>query len=74
MEITTKKEILVHKNIIKAYVLMVGGKEVRVEKWWTESMNGDYENDYRVENGKEVEEVLGEDVWEQLKDFITNLK
>lgn len=74
MEITIKEEILVHKNVIKAYTLMVGGKEVKLEKWWNESMNGDYDNDYKIENEKEIEELLGEEEWDKLNEFISELK
>lgn len=74
MEKSIKDETLVHKNIIKAYTILVGGKEIRLEKWWSESMNGDYDNDYKVENEEQVKELFTEEEWEEVEEFISELK
>lgn len=73
MEISTTKEFVVWSKKIKAYTLMVGGKEVKVEKWWEQGMSQDFECDYAVENEKEIKELFSEEDWEEVVNYIGKL-
>jgi hypothetical protein len=71
--IEIKEENLNSKRVSKSYVLTINGKDVRVDKWWTEDeVSGEYETDYEINDTDR--EALTEEEVEDLEDFITDLE
>ena len=73
MDIQKTSETLIHKNIIKSYILVVGNKTIKLEKWMDQNMKDGMTGGFVIENEKEVREVLLPAEWEQLVAFINNL-
>ncbi len=60
----------------KEYVLDVNGKEITVRKWWEEDevgINYDCDWEYATLENKQAVEKMGDEVADELYDFISDL-
>lgn len=73
MNITNSETIFLDK--IKEYSIELdNGKEIKLQKWWKESIHGGYESDYELDSESgEVFASLSDDEQDNLYDFIMDL-
>lgn len=72
-EYTTYSRITKHFDLL---AIASGGDEIEVgvDKWWLDSDQDGYENDYEIENEEEVKKNFTDDEWDELTEYIQELK
>jgi len=78
MNIKTDQEYITYSRITKHYDLIATTEaddiEVGVDKWWLESESDGDDADYEIEKMDEVKKNFTEDEWDELLEYITELR